>query len=154
MVMNLKQQKHLYLLLDASVKMHFMLLQWGKTPTDGHSSIPGAIGDDIPCEYCGIINQAEYSLSVLAADVDALRKQLRGELEYAERLDMLWEEKYDGLKRTLATLATPTPPNVEYLAQAYNNVAVLRYDGKGIPMPLWKAIAREYVAIAATYAEE
>jgi hypothetical protein len=66
--MNLEQQKSLYKLLDASVKMHFMLLKLAEAPTEGHSSIPNSKGDDVPCEYCGIINLAEYSLSELYAD--------------------------------------------------------------------------------------
>jgi hypothetical protein len=67
--MNLEQQKSLYALLDAAVRMHRMALALAlEDPYAGHSSIPDSIGNDIPCEYCGIINLAEYNLSEIYAN--------------------------------------------------------------------------------------
>ena len=67
--MNLEQQKSLYALLDAAIRLHKMSLIQGDAPFNGHSAIPNSVEDDINCEYCGIINLAEYTLSDIYADI-------------------------------------------------------------------------------------
>ena len=64
------------------------------------------------CYYCDIYFHGPAAPAE-GLDVKAIRQQLQETLDYAERLDMLWMEKYNELQ---CTLAAPAEGLVEKIA--------------------------------------